>query len=125
MSRDASTSSTPSTQSSSTGLLGREATRLPSPEERKGQLLERIERQRLLRQTRRIQAVIATLQAEGPASASGDRAGDGFPRSQLMRTLTRQPLLVAAAAGVFLLMGPRRVVGLASWALPMLMRRLG
>lgn len=115
----------PSPPSPMNAAPDRDPPRLQSPEERKGQLLERIERQRLLRQTRRIQAAIATLQAEATGSPGSDRSGDGFPRSQLMRQVTRQPLLVAAAAGVFLLVGPRRIVSMATWVLPMLLRRLG
>ena len=127
-----------------------------SPQERKGQLLERIERQRLLRQTRRIQAAIAALQAEagqaqgdagrggaqrsglwadlaglvgrgaqaGATGASGT-SGDGFPRSQLMRSITQQPLLAAGVLGVLLMVGPRRLARVASWVLPLVLRRMG
>ncbi|MDD0838231.1 hypothetical protein PSQ40_06580 [Curvibacter sp. HBC61] len=127
-----------------------------SPQERKGQLLERIERQRLMRQTRRIQAAIAALQAEaGQASGDAGRggaqrsglwadlaglvgrgaqagatgasgtSGDGFPRSQLMRSITQQPLLAAGVLGVLLMVGPRRLARVASWVLPLVLRRMG
>lgn len=126
-----------------------------SPQERKAQLLARIERQRLLRQTRRIQAPIAALQAEsgqapgaggqGAASgmgrwgdwaallglganrahAAGAGVDDGFPHSQLMRRITQQPWLAAGALGVLLMLGPRRVMRVASWVLPLVLRRMG
>lgn len=89
--------------------------------ERKAQLLERIERQRLLRQTRRIQAAIAQLQqAKGQGASPGDT---GFPRSKTLRLITGQPALVAGAAGVLLMLGPTRLLRLASWVVPMLLRR--
>jgi len=89
--------------------------------ERKAQLVERIERQRLLRQTRRIQAAIAALQArEQGGAAAGD---NGFPRSKTLRLITGQPLLAAGAVGVVLMLGPSRLGRLASWVLPMLLRR--
>ncbi|WP_157463101.1 hypothetical protein [Curvibacter gracilis] len=90
--------------------------------ERKAQLVERIERQRLLRQTRRIQAAIAELQARGGqgSAAGGDT---GFPRSKTLRLITGQPLLAAGAVGVVLMLGPSRLMRLASWVVPMLLRR--
>jgi len=88
--------------------------------ERKAQLVERIERQRLLRQTRRIQAAIAQLQAKGQGASAGDT---GFPRSKTLRLITGQPALVAGAAGVLLMLGPTRLLRLASWVVPMLLRR--
>lgn len=90
---------------------------LLSPAERKAQLVERIERQRLLRQTRRLQAAIAELQAgEG-------RGGDAFPRSKTLRLLMGQPLLAMGSAGLLLMLGPARLLRLGSWVLPMLLRR--
>jgi len=91
-----------------------------SPAERKAQLVERIERQRLLRQTRRIQAAIAELQAKQQGAAVRDT---GFPRSKTLRLITGQPLLAAGAVGVVLMLGPSRLMRMASWALPMLLRR--
>lgn len=88
--------------------------------ERKAQLVERIERQRLLRQTRRIQAAIAQLQAKGQGASAGDT---GFPRSKTLRLIAGQPALVAGAAGVLLMLGPTRLLRLASWVVPMLLRR--
>ncbi|RUP23844.1 MAG: hypothetical protein EKK45_27780 [Curvibacter sp.] len=89
--------------------------------ERKAQLVERIERQRLLRQTRRIQAAIAELQAREQGAANG---GDtGFPRSKTLRLITGQPWLAAGAVGVALMLGPSRLARVASWVLPMLLRR--
>lgn len=94
---------------------------LLSRAERKAQLVERIERQRLLRQTRRIQAAIAALQArEQGGAAAGDT---GFPRSKTLRLITGQPMLAAGALGVVLMLGPSRLGRLASWVLPMLLRR--
>ena len=89
--------------------------------ERKAQLVERIERQRLLRQTRRIQAAIAALQAQGQGAAVG--GDNGFPRSKTLRLITGQPLLAAGALGVVLMLGPSRLMRLASWVVPMLLRR--
>jgi len=91
-----------------------------SPAERKAQLLERIERQRLLRQTRRIQAAISALQAKGQGDSGSDT---GFPRSKTLRLITGQPLLAAGAVGVVLMLGPARLMRLASWVVPMLLRR--
>lgn len=91
-----------------------------SPAERKAQLVERIERQRLLRQTRRIQAAIAELQAKQQGASVNDT---GFPRSKTLRLITGQPLLAAGAVGVVLMLGPSRLMRLASWVLPMLLRR--
>lgn len=91
-----------------------------SPAERKAQLVERIERQRLLRQTRRIQAAIAELRAKEQGTADD---GTGFPRSKTLRLITGQPLLAAGAVGVVLMMGPSRLLRLASWVVPMLLRR--
>ena len=88
--------------------------------ERKAQLVERIERQRLLRQTRRIQAAIARLHAKGQGASADDT---GFPRSKTLRLITSQPALVAGAAGVLLMVGPTRLLRLASWVVPMLLRR--
>ena len=91
-----------------------------SPAERKAQLVERIERQRLLRQTRRIQAAIAELRAKEQGRVDD---GTGFPRSKTLRLITGQPLLAAGAVGVVLMMGPSRLLRLASWVVPMLLRR--
>lgn len=88
--------------------------------ERKAQLVERIERQRLLRQTRRIQAAIAQLQAKQQGPSVDDT---GFPRSKTLRLITGQPLLAAGAVGVVLMLGPTRLMRLASWVVPMLLRR--
>lgn len=88
--------------------------------ERKAQLVERIERQRLLRQTRRIQAAIARLHAKGQGASADD---NGFPRSKTLRLITSQPALAAGAAGVLLMLGPTRLLRLASWVVPMLLRR--
>lgn len=90
--------------------------------ERKAQLVERIERQRLLRQTRRIQAAIAELQARGQGAAAAG-SDTGFPRSKTLRLITGQPLLAAGAVGVVLMLGPSRLMRLASWVVPMLLRR--
>ncbi|MBV8620777.1 MAG: hypothetical protein JOY84_18065 [Curvibacter sp.] len=96
-----------------------------APDRRKHEILQRIERQRLLRRARRLQAAIDRLQAEGTEAsggAGGAQAG-AFPRSRLFSELLRSPWLMAGLLGLAMATGPGRFGRLASWLLPLLWRR--
>ena len=96
--------------------------------ERKTLLLQRIDRQRLVRRARRLQAAIdrlrsASAQTDAGFSSSAHSEGQGFPRSRLFSELNRNPWMVGGILALTLLSGPGRLGRLLSWVLPMLLRR--
>ncbi len=92
---------------------------------RKAEVLDVIQRQRARWIARRAEKLaLQRLEEEGGVAEDGSAVGgDGFPRSQVMRALTRHPLAIAGGLGVFLFLGPRRVLRIASWLLPFVVRR--
>ncbi|MGA0573068.1 hypothetical protein ACO2Q9_20305 [Variovorax sp. VNK109] len=98
-----------------------------TPEERaarKAEVVDAIQRQRTRWIVRRNEALVAQrMQEQGLAEDGTPLDPDAFPRSHIMRVLTRQPLAVAGAVGLLIFLGPRRVLRAASWLLPLVLRR--
>ncbi len=91
---------------------------------RKAEVVDAIQRQRTRWIIRRNEALAAQrLQEQGLAEDGSPIDPDVFPRSHIMRVLTRQPLAVAGAVGLLIFLGPRRVLRVASWLLPLVLRR--
>ena len=100
---------------------------LKDPAARKAQIVARMQAQRELWQLNRVAANrLEATDADGTedGGAEGRDAGAGrFANHPLVRLAVAHPLAAAGIAGVVLMLGPRRLLRMSSWVLPLVLRR--